>query len=91
MTARFTRDPDGIAKILKSPEVAAAIGELGDEVARNAQSRAGAGSIVDVNRYVTDRAAASVLLLGTNSAARQAKEGILTSAAAEAGLEVTSK
>lgn len=91
MTASFSRDSKGIAQILKSPEVAAAISDLAQEVARNVQSRAGADAIVDVNEYATDRAAASVLLVGGDATARQAKEGILTSAAAQAGLEVTDR
>lgn len=91
MTATFSRDSKGIAEILKSPEVTAAIGSLAQEVARNVQSRAGTNAIVDVNEYVTDRAAASVLLVGGDAAARQAKEGVLTSAAAQAGLEVRSR
>lgn len=91
MTATFSRDSKGIAQILKSPEVAAAVGQLADQVARNVQARAGTGAVVDVNEYTTDRAAASVLLVGGDAAARQAKEGVLTRAAADAGLEVTSR
>lgn len=91
MTVRFTRDSKGIEQILKSPEVAAVIGDLAEEVANNVQTRAGVHAIVDVNEYTTDRAAASVLLAGRAAAARQAKEGILTSAAAQAGLEVRSR
>lgn len=91
MTARFTRDSEGITEILKSAEVTAMVNDAADKIAANVQQRAGSNAIVDVNHYTTDRAAASVLLLGGDARARQAKEGILTGAAADAGLEVTSK
>lgn len=91
MTVEFTRDSNGIARILKSPEVAAAIGDVARKVAVNIQARAGSNAIVDVNEYATDRAAASVLLVGGDALARQAKEGIITAAAAQAGLEVRTR
>lgn len=87
MAARFTRDSKGIEKILKSSEVAAAISDIANQVAANAQAQLGPNGVVDLNEYETDRAAASILVLGSS----QARDGVLTRAAAQAGLEVTSK
>lgn len=47
------------------------------------------GSDVAVDRYTTDRAAASVTIRDVRGRIWQARDGVLTRAAAAAGLEVT--
>lgn len=86
---KYHRDSKGLAEILKSAEVAKEIGELSEIVA--GQIEASTGSEVVIDEYVTDRAAASLLLLDRNAMALQAKFGVMTRAAAAVGLEVKSK
>jgi hypothetical protein len=76
----FELDRKGGAEVLKKL-AADEIHALGAKVA----GAAGAGAVV--NHYTTDRAGASVGI----PAARQAKDGALTRAAAAAGLEVKAK
>ncbi|QFG10031.1 hypothetical protein SEA_IDENTITYCRISIS_11 [Mycobacterium phage IdentityCrisis] len=77
MTMTFKLDRKGAQEVLKN---LAADGI--DAVAQQVADLAGAGAVF--HTYTTDRAAASVGV----PAARQAKSGALTRAAAEAGLEV---
>lgn len=80
MTSSFRLNRKGGAEVLK--ELAAeAINALGRQVA------AGAGKDAEFNAYTTDRAAASVSV----PAEQQARDGVLTRAAAVAGLEVRAK
>jgi len=80
MAAKFTLDRKGGAEVLK--QIAAAqINALAHQVG------ARAGKDAEVEEYTTDRAAASV----TVPAEQQAKDGVLTRAAAAAGLEVRAK
>lgn len=89
-------DHAGLAQALKSAEMAEAVRARADEVAENARGQgltaSGGESIpVEVEEYTTDRAAASVTLAHAAGMGMQAKYGVLTKAAAEAGLEVTEK
>ncbi|MGH3954524.1 MAG: hypothetical protein ACRDTI_10860 [Mycobacterium sp.] len=76
----FVLDQDGGAEVLKELS-AAAIKGLADQVADDI------GEGAQVKIYTTDRAAASVSV----PAEMQAKDGVLTRAAAAAGLEVRPK
>ncbi|MCQ4119883.1 hypothetical protein [Rhodococcus tibetensis] len=71
----------GVAKILKSDEYAARINALAREIAREV------GDDAEVEEYTTDRRAAKVSV----PAARQARDGALTRAAAAVGLEVRTR
>lgn len=91
----FIRDTAGIAELEKSDGVAAAVKALAVQVAANAESQhraVSSGQVlpVKVDTYTTDRAAASVTLAHPAGLAMQAKYGVLTKAAAGAGLEVKS-
>lgn len=76
----FELDFEGGAEVLKVM-AAPHIHELGRQIA------AAAGPDAQLDEYVTDRAAASVSV----PADQQAKHGVLTRAAAAAGLEVHGK
>lgn len=76
----FELDRDGGAEVLKEL-AAASIKDLADQVAEHI------GEGAQVKTYTTDRAAASVSV----PAEAQAKDGVLTRAAAAAGLEVRPK
>lgn len=82
-------DHDGIAAVLKSPEMAAAIHAKAEEVAGNARATHDTDIVVD--DYTTDRAASSVTIRDSRAALWQATEGVLTRSAAAAGLEVTER
>lgn len=82
-------DSKGIAEFLKSAELAHVIHDIAEQVAGNAQAVTDAE--VGVDDYVTDRAASSVTILDPRGMEFQARDGLLTRAAAAAGLEVTAK
>lgn len=86
MAMKVKLDYGGVGDMLNSPQVAAAVRALAEDVARNA--RAAGVLSVDVHSYTTDRAAASVTVSQRNGVALQARDGVLTRAAAAAGLEV---
>lgn len=91
----------GIAEVLKSREMRAAVDALAEEVAANARSqgvmvgafKGSKGEIplpVKVFESTTDRARASVQLAHPAGIAEQAKRGVLTRAASQAGLKINS-
>lgn len=86
MAVTFKRDSAGIAQILKSPEIAAAVRRRAEGIAAQIS-----GVEVVVDSYTTDRAAASVTIRDRRGQAMQANEGVLTRAAAAQGLEVTER
>lgn len=83
-------DSDGIAKLLNSPEVARAVRELAERVADGVKAQK-PGADVAVDDYVTDRRASGVSILERQARTWQARDGILTRAAASAGLEVKAR
>lgn len=88
---RIRLDHPGIAEVLNSAEVAAAIAGLAASVAANARSDGAVarnGVPVEVSTYTTDRSAASVALAHPAGLAIEAKHGSLIRAAGAAGLEV---
>lgn len=80
----FKLDREGGAEVLKEL-VAAHISELALQVAAGADEGATVEEYAQVSDRVTDRFVASVSV----PADRQARDGVLTRAAAAAGLEVT--
>jgi hypothetical protein len=81
-------DSAGIAQVLKSSEVAAAVHELAEQVAGTVRNQAPDAEEVVVDDYTTDRAASSVTIKDARGRLWQARDGILTRAAAAQGLEV---
>lgn len=79
----FELDRDGGAQVLKE-EFAEAISELALQIGAAADEGAKVADYSQIREYVTDRFVAAV----TVPAARQAKDGALTKAAAALGLEV---
>lgn len=76
----------GIGDMLKSDEVRSVIDDLAQQVA--ARVSAGPGVDVVVDSYTTDRAAAAVIIAHPKGMLLQARDGVLTRAAASLGLEV---
>lgn len=87
---RFVRDSAGVAAILNSPPVSAAVGALAERTAAAARAQKPGADIV-VDRYTTDRAAASVTIRDVRGRLWQVRDGVLTRAASSAGLEMNSR
>lgn len=87
----FRLDRKGVSKLLKGPlgGVASEAAEaLGDQIRADHPELADA---VDVQRYTTDRGAASVMVKDGRARELQIREGLITKAAAKLGMEVKTK
>jgi len=89
MARSFTRDSAGIAQILKSPEFAKAVDDIAQRVAAQVRSRKNVEVVVD--RYTTDRAAASVTIRDVRGMIYHVRDRIFDAAAGSVGLEVNSR
>lgn len=95
---RIKLNHSGMAAMLKSPAVGAAVAAKAAEIAKAVNDQglvahAGYGSggpaiVADVRRMVTDRQKAIVNIQHPAAAAMQAKYGVLTKAAGASGAEV---
>lgn len=91
MTLRFQRlDHGGVAEILKSADVKEVVHAAAEEIAAAARAQHPGADVV-VDDYVTDRAASSVTVREFEAMTWQVRDGLLTRAAASAGLEVTER
>jgi hypothetical protein len=84
--ASIRLDHKGIEQMLKSGEVAAVVHDWAEAIAADVIAPEGAEVVVD--DYETDRAASSITVKHAAALAYQARYGMLTRAAARAGLEV---
>lgn len=89
-------DSKGIAEILRSEGIASAVDALAEQIAQNVRGQgftvsSGDPLPVTVDHYTTDRRAASVTINHPAGIGMQAKHGVLTKAAAAAGLEVRAR
>lgn len=91
MRPQFWRSSSGISQILHSQEVARAVRSAADRVAAQVSAQVGPDVDVVVDDYVTDRAASSVTIRDAQGRLWQVRDGVLTRAAASAGLEVASR
>lgn len=94
MASRIRLDHAGIGELLKSEPVAAAVRELGEDVAAVVETDDAVvrhDIPVQVDDYTTDRAAVAVTLAHAAGAGVQATYGTLTRAAGALGLEVTER
>jgi hypothetical protein len=91
--AKVRIDSRGMAEVAKSAGVAAEVERLAGTVADNVRAQghrvsSGDPLPVRVDTYTTDRAAAAVVINHAAGLGMQAKYGVLTKAAGDAGLEV---
>ena len=84
---KVTLDRGGVAAILKGSASASMVNDAVGKIAANVDVPSGGKVITDA--YTTDRAAGVVILAHPLGAAIEAKHGLLTKAAAAAGVEVT--
>ncbi len=89
-TAGFKRDSKGLGQVLKMNGVKRAVHIVAERTMNNALGVWPDADMV-VDDYVTDRAASSVTIREHNAHLREVKEGVLSRAAARAGLEVTER
>jgi hypothetical protein len=85
---KFELDAAGVREVLKGQGVRDLVDGYAEQVADNVKALVPAGTPVEVRKYTTDRGAATVVVADVRGMAWQAKHGIVTRAAAAAGLEV---
>lgn len=83
-------DSGGIEAVLKSAQVASAVHGLAEQIAGTVRGQRPEADVA-VDDYETDRAASSVTIREAYGRRLQARDGTLTRAAAQAGLEVTGR
>jgi hypothetical protein len=88
MLQDFRLDAAGVREVLKGTEVRRLVDSVAEEVAAKARANVAPDVVVSVKAYTTDRGAASITVQDVRAMAWQARDGILTRAAAAAGLEV---
>ncbi|MDX3294610.1 hypothetical protein PV569_12930 [Streptomyces scabiei] len=88
MLVDFRLDSAGVREVLKGPELRAAVDGLADQIAGHVRGNVPADVVVSVKGYTTDRGAASITVQDVRAMAWQARDGILTRAAAASGIEV---
>lgn len=88
MLVDFRLDATGVREVLKGPEVRSMVDGVAEQIATNVRTGLPADVVVSVKGYTTDRGAASVTVQDVRAMAWQARDGILTRAAAAAGVEV---
>lgn len=88
MLIDFRLDAAGVREVLKSEEMHAVINGLAHGIRDNVQAQVPSGVLVTIRPYSTDRGAAAVTIEDVRGMAWQARDGVLTRAAAAVGLEV---
>ncbi|MGW1998560.1 hypothetical protein [Embleya sp. NPDC001921] len=84
----FRLDYAGIREILRGDDVRRLVDGVADEIATRVRASVPADAPVEVRRYTTDRGAATVAIADARAMGWQARDGVLTRAAAGVGLEV---
>lgn len=88
MLEKFELDTAGVREVLRGQGVRDLIDGYAQQVADNLKALVPSGVPVEVRKYTTDRGAATVVVADVRGMAWQARDGIVTRAAAAAGLEV---
>lgn len=85
----FRLDYYGVRDYLRGdPDLRRVINEYADRIAVGVRARIDPEAVVEVRRYTSDRGAASVAIRDVRGMGWQARDGVLTRAAAATGLEV---
>ncbi|QTU64220.1 hypothetical protein [Streptomyces scabiei] len=88
MLQDFRLDAAGVREVLRGAEVRQLVDGVAEEIAGRVRGNVPDDVVVSVKGYTTDRGAASVTVQDVRAMAWQARDGILTRAAAAAGVEV---
>lgn len=81
-------DSRGIREFLGGPEVRQLVDGVATDIRARVRAKLRPGTRVEMRAYTTDRGAASVTIADVRGMAWQARDGVLTRAAGEAGVEV---
>jgi hypothetical protein len=84
----FVLDSAGVREVLESPEVRQMVDEAAGQIAERVRGAVSAPEAVEVHPYTTDRQAARVTVADRRAMAWQARDGVLTRAAAGIGADV---
>lgn len=88
MLEKFELDSRGIREFLAGPEVRQMVDGVAEDLRARVRAKLPPGTRVQLRKYTTDRGAASVTIADVRGMAWQARDGVLTRAAGEAGIEV---
>ena len=88
MLESFRIDRRGIREVLTGPEVRQMVDGVAVDIRSRVRAKLRPGTPVTIRSYTTDRAAASVTITDVRGMAWQARDGVLTRSAGEAGIEV---
>ncbi len=89
VTYEFHLDRAGVAALMTAPETGAVVDAAAEQIAATTRTLIGDPDIdVVVDHYTTDRRAAAVVIADHGGLPLQARHGVLTRAAAQAGLDV---
>lgn len=88
MLVRLQLDRAGIREFLRSEEVRRMVDGAVVDIKSRVRAKLPPGTPVTVKEYTTDRGAASITIADVRGMAWQARDGVLTRAAGEAGIEV---
>jgi hypothetical protein len=80
-------DSAGIREVLRSDEVRQMVDGAAEDIRARVRAKLPPGTPVSLRRYTTDRGAASVTIAHARGMGWQARDGVFTRSAAEAGAE----
>ena len=81
-------DTRGVRAVLKSTEVRTMVNAAALDIKVRVAAKIPPGTKVTIDEYTTDRDAAAVVIEDIQAMAWQARDGVLTRSAGEAGIEV---
>lgn len=87
----FVLDVGGVREILQSAEVRTMVDQAAAQIADRVRAGVRAPEAVRVDAYTTDRQAAGVTIADVRGMAWQARDGVLTRAAAAVGADVKAR
>ncbi|MFC8009154.1 hypothetical protein [Streptomyces cinereoruber] len=88
MITSFELDYRGVREFLIGDEVRALVDGVAEDVRARVRAKLPPGTRVEIRKYTSDRGAAAVTVADIRGMAWQARDGILTRSAGEAGIEV---
>ncbi|WP_432147956.1 hypothetical protein [Streptomyces sp. bgisy029] len=88
MITSFELDHRGVREFLIGEDVRKLVDGVAEDVRARVRARLYPGVRVEIRKYTSDRGAASITIADVRGMAWQARDGVLTRAAGEAGIEV---
>lgn len=91
MTMTYQPNRAGVAELLRGGTFRSAVHDLAERIAANVRATEPEATDVVVDDYLTDRTASSVTVRDPRARLWHVRDGLLTRAAASAGVEVRSR